>query len=62
MTRPDPNGCRPPMNGNLVAHHTSHALPGCALRRPNDAEVVMSSTSHQREASGWEVRTAATTS
>ena len=44
------------------AQLNAHALPGCALQRPDDAKVVTPSTLHQRGASGWELRTDATTS
>jgi hypothetical protein len=46
------------MNG--TAQLNAHALPGCALQRPEGA--VTSLTPVHREASGWELRTEATTS
>jgi hypothetical protein len=37
---------------NTVKQLNAYALPGCALQRLDDAEVVTSSTSHQRAGSG----------
>ena len=48
--------------GNTAARLHSQALPGCALQRPKGVRTVTSLTPDHREASGWELRTAATTS
>ena len=48
--------------GNTAARLHAHALPGCALQRPKGVRTVTSLAPDHREASGWELRTAATTS
>lgn len=47
--------------GNTAPQLNAHALPSCA-RQPEGVRTVTSLTQDHREASGWELRTDATTS